>query len=270
MGGSAWQALRDLDSWRVTEIPRRAPERSQQAGLADGDRGAAQRLAALVSAFHSGEGPVAVGWLRLAEGGPVHVLAGGAGLVGGAAPAERVVLALPAGARGEPLPAEGMGSAFAQLPCWLRIAGLAGGLLVAPGQIDDAAWQRTRPSLEDGLLAVWPGPFGWLVLAEPAGAGLLEQVPAEAASRLRTAQGFAERAPEIELEARRLQVRRATGGRSCSTASRPTTATTTTPGGTRAAPTGKPPTGRPSPATPAPASSAPCRAGMTPATATPS
>jgi DNA helicase HerA-like ATPase len=207
MGASAWQALRDLDSWRVTEIPRQAPERSQQAGLAEGDRGAAQRLAALVSAFHSGEGPVAVGWLRLAEGGPVHVLAGGAGLAGGAAPAERVVLSLPAGARGEPLPAEGMGSAFARLPCWLRIAGLADGLLVAPGQIDDAVRQRTRPSFEDGLLAVWPGPFGWLVLAEPAGAGLLEQVSAEAASRLRTAQGFAERAPEIELEARRLQVR---------------------------------------------------------------
>src|ERR1039458_3940727 len=160
MGASAWQALRDLDSWRVTEIPRQAPERSQQAGLAEGDQGAAQRLAALVSAFHSGAGPVAVGWLRLAAGGPVQVLAGGAGLAGGAAPAEGVglslppgvgggrraaggpvqvraggaglaggaapaegvVLSLPAGARGEPLPAEGMGSAFAQLPCWLRIA----------------------------------------------------------------------------------------------------------------------------------------------------
>src|ERR1019366_6612545 len=150
MGASAWQALRDLDSWRVTEIPRQAPERSQQAGLADGDLGAAQRLAALVSAFHSGAGPAAVGWLRL-----------GAGLAGGAAPAERVVLSLPAGARGEPLPAEGMGSAFAQLPCWLRIAGLADGLLVAPDQVDDAVRQRTRPSFEDGLLAVWPGPFGW-------------------------------------------------------------------------------------------------------------
>src|ERR1039458_8949027 len=69
MGASAWQALRDLDSWRVTEIPRQAPERSQQAGLAEGDQGAAQRLAALVSAFHSGAGPVAVGWLRLAAGG---------------------------------------------------------------------------------------------------------------------------------------------------------------------------------------------------------
>jgi uncharacterized protein len=207
MGASAWQALRDLDSWRVTEIPRHAPERSQQAGLADGDLGAAQRLAALVSAFHSGAGPVAVGWLRLTAGGPVQVLAGGAGLAGGAAPAERVVLSLPAGARGEPLPSEGMGSAFGQLPCWLRIAGLADGLLVGPDKIDDDAGQRTRPSLEDGLLAVWPGPFGWLVLAEPAGAGLLEQVSAEAASRLRTAQGFAERAPEIELEARRLQVR---------------------------------------------------------------
>src|ERR1019366_9378249 len=135
MGASAWQALRDLDSWRVTEIPRQAPERSQQAGLADGDLGAAQRLAALVAGFHSGAGPVAVGWLRLAAGGP------GPGVGGGAAPGERVVLSLPAGARGEPLPAEGMGSAFAQLPCWLRIAGLADGLLVAPDPVDDAVRQ---------------------------------------------------------------------------------------------------------------------------------
>jgi uncharacterized protein len=207
MGTSAWQALRDLDSWRVTEIPRQAPERSQQAGLAEVDQGAAQRLAALVSAFHSGTGPVAVGWLRLTEGGPVQVLAGGAGLTGSAGPEDRAVLSLPAGARGELLPAEAMGSAFAQLPCWVRIAGLADGLLLQQERANEAAQPRTRPSLEDGLLAVWPGPFGWLVLAEPAGAGLLEQVSAEAASRLRTAQGFAERAPEIELEARRLQVR---------------------------------------------------------------
>src|ERR1039458_7561979 len=121
MGASAWQALRDLDSWRVTEIPRQAPERAQQAGLAEGDQGAAQRLAALVSAFHSGAGPVAVGWLRLAAGGPVQVLAGGAGLTGGAGPGGGVVLSLPAGARGEPPPAGGVGSAFASLPCRRRV-----------------------------------------------------------------------------------------------------------------------------------------------------
>src|ERR1039457_2118302 len=109
MGVSAWQALRDLDSWRVTEIPRQAPERSQQAGLADGDQGAAQRLAALVSAFHSGTGPVAVGWLRLTEGGPVQVLAGGAGLTGGAGPEDRGVLSLPAGGRRAARPPGGRG-----------------------------------------------------------------------------------------------------------------------------------------------------------------
>src|ERR1039457_535635 len=142
MGVSAWQALRDLDSWRVTEIPRQAPERSQQAGLADGDQGAAQRLAALVSAFHSGTGPVAVGWLRLTEGGPVQVLAGGAGLTGGAGPGGGAGLSLPAGARGELLPAEAMGSAFAQLPCWVRIAGLADGLLLQQDRTNEGALQR--------------------------------------------------------------------------------------------------------------------------------
>ena len=38
-----------------------------------------------------------------------------------------------------------------------------------------------RPSLEDGLLSAWLGPFGWLLLAEPAGDATLEELTGEVA-----------------------------------------------------------------------------------------
>ena len=85
MDGSAWQILRGLDTWQITEIPRRPPGRHNSAADQDqADRGASQRLQALVSAFHYGA-PVAFGWIRERPGGPVRVLAAGPALAGGSA-----------------------------------------------------------------------------------------------------------------------------------------------------------------------------------------
>lgn len=77
MNGWAWQVLRDLEAWQVTQIPRRPHARQDSAvGQDQADLGVAQRLQALVSAFHYGA-PVAFGWIREHPGGPVRVLAAG-------------------------------------------------------------------------------------------------------------------------------------------------------------------------------------------------
>ena len=64
----------------------------------------------------------------------------------------------------------------------MRIAAVCDGLLA--GQAQPARGRPIGPSLDDGLLATWPGPFGWLLLAEPAGrADLEELIQATVASR---------------------------------------------------------------------------------------
>ena len=83
----AWQVLRGLQAWQITEFPRRPHARQNSAPDQDrADLGATQRLQALVSAFHYGA-PVAFGWLREHAGGPVRVLAAGPALAGAAGPA---------------------------------------------------------------------------------------------------------------------------------------------------------------------------------------
>ena len=84
MTGTAWQRLSDLDACRVTRIPRRPQDpAADPARPADRDTGRPQRAAALASAYHAGispqadAGPVAVGWVRVASGGPVDVLLAG-------------------------------------------------------------------------------------------------------------------------------------------------------------------------------------------------
>jgi hypothetical protein len=99
MDGSAWQVLRDLQAWQITQIPRRPHARQDSsAGQDQTDRGASQRLQALVSAFHYGA-PVAFGWIREHPGGPVRVLAAG--------------------------------PALARMPCWLQLAGITDPLLAS-------------------------------------------------------------------------------------------------------------------------------------------
>jgi hypothetical protein len=121
-----------------------------------------------VSAFQFGA-PVAFGWMREQPGGPVRVLAAGSALMGGAGGGQ-VVLTLPAGARAQLLPPGQAPELLARMPCWMQLAGIADALLA---DHDDAGRQErdVRPSLEDGLLSAWSGPFAWLLLAEPVPAG---------------------------------------------------------------------------------------------------
>ena len=98
MDGSAWQVLRHLQAWQITQISRRPHARQDSPASQDrADRGASQRLQALVSAFHYGA-PVAFGWVREQAGGPVRVLAAGPALAGGA-DGSQAVLTFPPGAR---------------------------------------------------------------------------------------------------------------------------------------------------------------------------
>jgi len=129
MAPTAWQLLRGLDAWQVTQIPRQ-PQRQQSSGLdGEGDLLAGQRTVALGAAYHGGAGSVGFAWVRDRAGGPVQVLAAGRALaaIGDA----HVVLKLPAGGRGEAIGAGGLAQVLARLPCWVRIAGVADSLLAA-------------------------------------------------------------------------------------------------------------------------------------------
>jgi hypothetical protein len=212
----AWDALNELDAYRITEIPRRPdadtaqPSAGQPSPGQAADPGRTQRLAALIAAYHAdatgnGSGAVALGWVRDSAGGPVHVLAAGAGLVG-SDDGQDVFLTLPGGARARPLPRAGLTGLMARLPSWCAIGGISDGLL--PGE-EHRPGGRLPASLEECLLAVWPGPFGWLLVAEPLSAGEIGQVADEFAERERQAAGIAERFPGKATEHRRLSLRHA-------------------------------------------------------------
>ena len=167
----AWGALNELDAYRITEIPRSSDaDATQSAQNQASDPGRTQRLAALIAAYHAGaqakgngSGALAIGWIRHDVGGPVQVLVAGAGLVGSEA-GQEVFLTLPGGARAQPLLRGTMAALMAQLPSWRTIGGISDGLL--PDN-ERRVGDRPPPSMEECLLAVWPGPFGWLLLAEP-------------------------------------------------------------------------------------------------------
>ncbi len=67
----------------------------------------------------------------------------------------------------------------------------------------------TPPSLEECLLAVWPGPFGWLLVAEPVGAAEIAEIADQVARREEAAAGQSDRYPERAVAARRLHLRHA-------------------------------------------------------------
>ena len=216
MTGTAWQRLSDLGAFRVTQIPRRPGEAVPEV-RAGSDSGRPQRVAALASAYHAGisrhadGGPVALGWVRAVAGGPVEVLLAGSALHGSARPPARsatpasteVALALPAGGRGDAVAPGGMAAALSALPCWTRIGGIADGLLADEGS--DLADHRA--SLEEGLLAAWDGPFGWLILADPLAPPEITDYAARVASKQRLAAAMADRDPEKAVQARRLEQR---------------------------------------------------------------
>ncbi|HLK73636.1 MAG TPA: ATP-binding protein [Streptosporangiaceae bacterium] len=205
MDGSAWQVLQALPAWQITELPRRVHARSDSADGQDrADRGINQRLQALVSAFHYGS-PVAFGWIREHPGGPVRVIAAGPSLAAGTDGAQ-VVLTFPPGARAEPLPRGRATTLLAGMPCWMQLAGISDALLIG----HDEAGRRDRdmrPSLEDGLMSAWSGPFAWLVLAEPVTSGQLGELVAEVS----LVQLGAQRSdsPSAQLAAQRLSGRHA-------------------------------------------------------------
>ena len=201
---SPWRQLCGLDAYRITEIPRRANGETQSGPDADRDPGRAQRIAALVAAYHSG-GTVAYGWMRLQAGGPVQILAAGAALAGSTGAGD-VMLALPGGARGRALGRGALAPAMSGLACWRSIGGISDGLLVAAGEPQPDRVQAA-PSLEDCLLPAWPGPFGWLVVAEPVPPAELEWLADETARGERLATGMADRFPDRDVEARRLRHR---------------------------------------------------------------
>jgi len=209
----AWQELNGLDAYRITEIPRRADAGETEISRGGpNDPGRTQRLAALVAAYHAGvgatgngTGALAIGWVRHSTGGPVQFLAAGPGLVGSDENRE-VLLTLPGGARAQPLPPGALATLLSHLPCWRAIGGISDGLL--PGS-ERRTGERPPPSLEECLLAAWPGPFGWLLFAEPLEAAEIEGLADELADRERLSTGDSDRFPERAVLARRLHLRHA-------------------------------------------------------------
>jgi DNA helicase HerA-like ATPase len=209
----AWDALNELDAYRITEIPRRPDAGATQTPQQQpNDAGRTQRVAALVAAYHAGAeskgngtGALAVGWIRHSAGGPVQFLTAGAGLVG-SGPDQDVFLTLPGGAKAQPLLRGTLARLMTQLPFWRTIGGISDGLLP-----DDErrAGDRPPPSMEECLLAVWPGPFGWLLFAEPLGAGEIQEIADEVARREELSTGNSDRFPDRAMAARRLHLRHA-------------------------------------------------------------
>ena len=179
-------------------MPRLADPHARDAGRRDGgDPGRAQRVAALVAAYHAGiagpgDGTVAFGWVRTAAGGPIRVIAAGRALVGSAHPGgahpdsahltgdpERrrrrrggAARAARRGARDGAGARPRLAGLLDQVGCWREVAGISDGLLVAadePGAAGRSGGPRAGGeaglSLDEGLLGSWTGPFGWLVIA---------------------------------------------------------------------------------------------------------
>ena len=209
----AWNALNELNAYRITEIPRRSDADATRPALDQpNDVGRTQRLAALIAAYHAGaeakgngSTALAIGWIRHSAGGPVQVLVAGTGLVGSEA-GQEVFLTLPGGARAQPLLRGTVTRLMAQLPSWRTIGGISDGLL--PDN-ERRTGDRPPPSMEECLLAVWPGPFGWLLLAEPLSAGEIQQIADELARREQLSTGNSDRFPERAMTARRLSLRHA-------------------------------------------------------------
>jgi uncharacterized protein len=222
-------ALHGLAAYLVEEIPRRGDAeldkgREQRAAEA----GRAQRLSALVAAYHAGIAPahagiapadgggaVAFGWVRAAVGGPVRVIAAGDALVGSADyksgaddKSGGVMLSLPAGARGKALASGELAELVGELGCWREVAGISDGLLALDGQGGERGG-GSGLSLDDGLLGSWSGAFGWLVVAEPAAAAELRGLAEDLGVRQRVAEASADRFPERAVQARRLKERHA-------------------------------------------------------------
>ncbi|MGH3170650.1 MAG: ATP-binding protein, partial [Trebonia sp.] len=199
------EMLRGLQAYRITEIPRNDGSPAADARAPDSDPDRSQRAAALAAAYHVGC-EIAFGWIRVAEGGPVHVIAAGDALVGSRTAAGDVLLSLPGGARGTVLAPAGVTGLLGAIGCWRDIAGISDGLLTSPGE-EPARAKSQSP--ESRLLRSWTGPFGWIVIATPLPAAALRTLADDAAKRLHLAEAAADRFPERAVVARRLNARHA-------------------------------------------------------------
>ncbi len=198
-----WQLLSGLPAWQVTHLPR-PPRRDGQRGD-DGSAGdgTAQRAAELVSAYCR-SAPVAVAWLRERPGGPVRVITASPGLASFTDNGQDV-LAFPAGARGQRLGDDQATRLLTALPCWTQLAGVCDVLLSDPDM--PGLVPGSPPSLENGLLPAWPGPFGWLLVAEPIPQGVLEELTSQVALEQLNAQRAD--SPRAKLAERRAAARHA-------------------------------------------------------------
>ena len=169
----------------------------------------------MIAAYHAGAGAksngpgaLALGWVRHRAGGPVQFLTAGRGLVGSQDDSE-VLLTLPGGARAQPLPPGALATLMSQLPRWRAIGAISDGLRPEAERRTGERLLGTPPSLEECLLAVWPGAFGWLLVAEPAGAAEITEIAGQVARREEAAAGQSDRYPERAVAARRLHLRHA-------------------------------------------------------------
>jgi hypothetical protein len=185
--GIGHQPRQALPAWQVIEIPR--PDDDQPSDALE------DRVQSLALAYGCAA-PAALAWVREQSGGPVGVLVAGAGLAGGE-DAAQTLLTIPSGARGVPLPDGGAVQALAAIPYWTRIAGVTDVLLMG------SSGPGSGPSLERGLLTSWLDAFAWLVLAEPVGQAVINDLAADASHQ----QLFAEqnRGPRAQLAARRAE-----------------------------------------------------------------
>jgi uncharacterized protein len=206
----AAKVLEWLEAYRIIEIPRQPdPGHAQPPAHQQEDPGRAQRVAALAAAYHAGagtrsHGALAFGWVRHHAGGPVQFLAAGAGLVGGGK--DDVFLTVPAGARAQPLPPGTVAALMSELPGWRAIGGISDGLLP---EAEHRNRECRAPSLEECLLATWPGPFGWLLLAEPLPEAQIQALAGEIARLEQRSAGNTDRFPDRVMATRRLQLRHA-------------------------------------------------------------
>jgi DNA helicase HerA-like ATPase len=203
--------LRGLRAYRITEIPRSDVPSAGDGRQQDSDPDRPQRAAALTAAYHV-DGVIAFGWIRIAEGGPVHVVVAGDALVGSRIPASTatggdVLLSLPGGARGTVLTPADVTGLLGGIGCWRNVAGISDGLLTPPGERSTRA--GGAQSVESRLLRSWTGPFGWMVVATPLAAGDLRALADDAAKHLHLAEAAADRFPERAVAARRLNARHA-------------------------------------------------------------
>ena len=190
VGALGWPELTELDAYRITEIPRR-PETGDAETSRDqpSDPGRTQRLAALIAAYHAGvgakgngQGAVAIGWVRHSAGGPVQFLAAGSGLIGSQDDGEVWLKCCLVGGQGAAAAPRRTGRAH--VPAAV-LAGDRRDQRRAPARgrapHRGAAFRASRLSLEECLLAVWPGPFGGPLAAEPVTGGEIGEIACQAA-----------------------------------------------------------------------------------------